>query len=418
MKKKNDLSHIPTLPGVYFFKDTHGTILYIGKAKSLRDRVRSYFQKYSDDWKVQHLIDEYKKIDFIITKNETEALLLEAELIGQYRPKFNVLLKSGQPFVYILMTNTKIPKLLIVRNKKQKGNYIGPFLQKSVVKSVHNFVIRRFNLNLCNKTIENGCLDYHIGNCAGSCRKNFDSESYLFRTQLAFEALQNNQTEFTKKIKTQVAKHADALEFEKAQKLNNYLQDLEIIFNTIQIKFDPKKFKTDVFVATHDTPNFSQNAFAIAQELQNMIQSSKPIYVIDCFDISHFQSKQMVGACVRFSHGVPVKNKFRRFKIKTLETQDDYAALQEIVTRRYRNGDMPDLILIDGGKGQLNAIKKILPDATISSLAKREETLFCNAHPEGVLLDVKTPIGKLLIELRDYTHHFAISYHRLKKEKL
>ncbi len=149
-----------------------------------------------------------------------------------------------------------------------------------------------------------------------------------------------------------------------------------------------------------------------------MIQSSKPIYVIDCFDISHFQSKQMVGACVRFSHGVPVKNKFRRFKIKTLETQDDYAALQEIVTRRYRNGDMPDLILIDGGKGQLNAIKKILPDATISSLAKREETLFCNAHPEGVLLDVKTPIGKLLIELRDYTHHFAISYHRLKKEKL
>lgn len=411
------ISPIPSLPGVYFFKDTQGNILYIGKAKSLHNRVKSYFQKNKSDWKIKYLINSYYKIDFIVTKNETEASLLEAELIHQYKPKFNVLLKNGNPFIYILITKSTIANIMLVRNKKQKGIYIGPFLQKQAARSVYHFIMRRFNLYKCNKKIENGCLDYHIGNCAGSCKTNFDVQSYIFRTKLAIDALQNNHEAFTQKINQQITFFSQKLEFERAQKLQQYLTDLTIIFDTIKTNFNPKKFHTDIFIATCDAPSFSDKAHDIAHELQKLTASPFPIYSLDCFDVSHFQGRQMVGACIRFSYGIPIKHKFRKFNIKTITKQNDYAALAEIVTRRYNNLLLPDLIVIDGGKGQLHTIQKILPKATIVSIAKREERLFCNAYKEGIPLDIKTPLGKLLIALRDYTHHFAISYHRLKKKK-
>lgn len=410
--------NIPKLTGVYLFKDAQNVIIYIGKAKNLHHRVHSYFHKYNTDWKIKHLIDEYADLDYILTTTETESLLLEAELVQKYKPKFNVLLKEGQPFLYILFTPHEVPTVELIRNQKKKGTYFGPFLQKTPARKTYHFLMQTFNLNLCNKKIELGCLDYHIGNCAGNCKKDFDFADYCFRITLAQEALKNNQDSFIQNIKNQMAKYNADFAFEKAQHLNEYLQNIDTIFATLNMHFSADKFATDIFIASTPAPYTPQNNATINHELQKFFAFATPIRTIDCFDISHFQSSSIVGSCVRFTDGKPEKSMFRHFKIKTLIKQNDYAALQEILQRRYKNKtDLPDLILIDGGKGQLSSAYHVLPDASIVSLAKREETLYGPQFPDGVILDIKTNVGKLLIALRDYAHHFAISYHRLKRKK-
>jgi len=404
---------LPALPGVYFFKNEADEVIYIGKAKNLRHRVHSYFQKNNRDWKVDAILAEYHDLDFIITKNETEAMLLEADLIQQYKPQFNTVFKDGQPFLYILVTASTLPTLKIVRNKKEKGEYFGPFLHKMQARGVHRYIMNTLKLNICNKKLENGCLDYHLGNCPGTCKPDFDHDEYLFRIELAKDLLNQKDKTFIARLDEKIAAYNRSFSFEAAKHLHQYRDNVETIFQTLQTKYSQKKFKTEVFVATTPGPtNLDQ------QELQELLGIKTPISTIDCFDISHFQSRYIVGACVRFTDGKPDKNKFRRFRIKTLEQQNDYAALQEIVSRRYKDTtELPDLILIDGGKGQLNAVQSLFPQTKWASLAKREERLFSEQHPEGITLDIQTSTGKQLIALRDYTHHFAISYHRLRRSK-
>jgi len=409
---------LPNLPGVYLFKDAQGNILYIGKATSLKQRVSSYFQKQTTDWKIASLIKEHDSIDHILTSTEIEASLLEAELIKSNQPKYNVLLKGGQPFVYILFTNQAIPIIKLVRNKKLRGTYFGPFLHKQQARSVYHFLVQTFRLNLCNKKIEHGCLDYHIGTCPGNCMPQFNIEDYIFHLQLAQNVLNGKDKEFVTCVKEKIKIHNNNLEFEKAQRLNSYLDNLDTIFNTIKIRYSPEKFATDIFATITPTTHIADISLDASIELQKLLNYKIPITTIDCFDISHFQSKNIVGSCVRFTNGKPEKNKFRRFKVTSIIQQNDYAALQEIVTRRYANGDFPDLILIDGGKGQLSAVKSVLPHAPCVSLAKKQELLFCDSYPNGYALDIHTVSGKLLIALRDYAHHFAINYHRLKQRKI
>lgn len=409
---------IPTLPGVYLFKDAQGTIVYIGKAKSLHHRVHSYFQAHNRDWKVEAIRSAYADLDFIITKNETEAMLLEAELIQRYQPELNTVFKTGQPFIYILFTNTKhLPTMTIVRNKKRKGTYFGPFLHKQQARRVHQFLLQTFQLNACNKKIANGCLDYHIGNCPGTCKTDFDKHEYLFRLELAKDVLRHQDKAFIEKIKMQLSEYNKQMAFEKSKRLHEYLENFALIFETIKTKYAPEKFTADILAATAPVSEAPISP-TIGTELATLLEIPTPISTIDCFDISHFQSHSIVGSCVRFTHGKPDKNKFRRFKIRTLTEQNDYAALQEIVMRRYKDAsELPDLILIDGGKGQLSAVQALFPQAHIVSLAKKEERLFGTSVKDGITLDVKTEIGRLLIALRDYAHHFAISYHRLRQRK-
>jgi excinuclease ABC subunit C len=410
--------NLPSSPGVYLFKDKDNAIIYIGKAKSLKNRVRSYFQNKEKDWKIKALIDEHASIDHIITKTEPEALILEAQLIKENQPKFNVLLKSGNPFLYLLFTKEPLPKLEIVRNKKKKGIYFGPFLHKKQARSVHTYLLKTFRLEWCNKKIEGGCLRYHIDLCVGNCRDDFDPEEYLFRINLAITILKNNYKKSLKSIKDRIVLYNDNFEFEKAKHLVEYLTNLDSIFATLKTKFSDKRYESDVFLATTPIHMRKQPDLTLAQKLQLFVQSEKPIITIDCFDISHFQSNEIVGSCIRFKHGIPDKNNFRRFNVRSLKQQNDYAALQEIVSRRYKNPeDIPDLIVIDGGKGQLNAIKTILDNTQIISLAKKEERLFMNRFPNGIVLDVKTELGKLFIAVRDYAHHFAISHHRARRNK-
>ena len=434
---KKHTKTIPKAAGIYYFKDKNGSVIYVGKAKSLASRVNSYFQK-GYDWKVAALIEEYADIDYILTKNETEALLLEAQMVKQHQPKYNVLLKEGQPYLYLLFTqptpqpslkamagtarlrragkSSEFPTIEIVRNKGKKGTYFGPFLHKRQARGVARYLMETFRLNLCNKKIANGCLDYHLGKCAGSCLVDFQMSDYLFRLNLAMDILRNKHKESLAALKQKIQEYNKAMAFEKAKRLHDYVQNLDIIFETIRTRFHEKKFEHDIFVAT--TPTTVAPRDAALEQLSEFLGINKEIKTIDCFDISHFQSSYLVGSCIRFSNGVPDKNNFRRFKIKTLVIQNDYAALQEIITRRYRDAvNIPDLVVIDGGKGQLSAAQAVLPNATIISLAKREETVYSTTLPEGKKLDIHTAVGQLLIAIRDYAHHFAISYHKLRRKK-
>jgi excinuclease ABC subunit C len=414
---ENHQPSLPSLPGVYLFKKDK-EILYVGKAKLLSKRVKSYFQKRASDWKIDSLLKEYTHIEHIITHNETEALLLEAQLIRDNKPRFNVLLKTGQPFIYILFTNQDPRHITIVRNKKEKGIYFGPFLHKKQARSAYAYIMKTFKLTMCKTKIKNGCLNYHLGSCAGNCLPQFDLDGYRLRIELALDLLQGHYNQSLKKLTAQIKLYTQQLEFEKARTLHHYVQNLETIFTSLKTRFSEKKYEREIFLTTAPINKKLMEDPQSAQKIQTLLSLKKAPATIDCFDISHFQSSHMVGSCIRFKNGIPEKNSFRRFKIKTLTEQNDYAALQEIVIRRYKNPeDIPDLILIDGGKGQLNAITKLFPECQVISLAKKEELIFAPHLSEPIALSLSNEAGRLLIALRDYAHHFAINYHKLLRSK-
>lgn len=416
MKKERPIN-LPKLPGVYIFKDKNNQILYIGKAKELKKRVGSYFTAQGKDWKIDSLLDEHEKIEHIVTKNETEALLLEAQLIRDNKPKYNVLLKSGQPFIYLMASSKGIGELKIVRNKKEKGKYFGPFLQKNDAKHVYYYLIRTFKLGLCNKKIEGGCLDYHLEKCAGICRSNFDEIGYKERLELAVKSLEGNYDKLYKSLHKKLDSYKKNLEFEKAKHIYGVIQNYQSLITTLKTRFSEKKYNPEIVQAMSGQRPREYASKETTQFLQNMLGLDYLPETIDCFDISHFQSTYIVGSCIRFVNGIPDKRNFRRFKVKTLTEQNDYAALQEIISRRYRDEEnLPDLTVIDGGKGQLNAVKNLIKAPCIA-LAKREETIFSQNIAGGIKLDLHSPVGKLLIALRDYTHHFAVRYHQVLRNK-
>lgn len=516
--KKISPDGLPSLPGVYLFKNSQETVLYIGKAKNIKKRVKSYFQKNKSDVKADALLKASSKVDHIVTTNEVEALLLEAQLIKNYQPQYNILLKSGQPYLYLLFKSplkNDVPELTLVRKKDEaKGTYFGPFLEKRHARKVYNFLNDTFHLKLCKKKIENGCLYYHIGKCAGACKSTFDKKLYLRRFELARQVLKS-ATKSKAEIKTilsdisqQIEAENKKLNFEKSKELNAYKESLTNVFVSLQTHFLTKEKylshkhiwiyiekentlflfqeqsgatkKREVFCTaniieptkylesyyhSHDCPQTIMTNFEInnkesyelflkkwhkkpypvtiiynpenkhlksilkiatthaEQELEKadnlgvalkkLLKLSIVPQTIDCFDVSHKQGKHMVGSCIRFTNGKPDKNNFRKFRIKTISKQDDYACLREIVSRRYKNKEnIPDLVLIDGGKGQLSTITNLLPNAEVASLAKKEETIFSKHVPSGKKLSKTSLTGQLLISLRDYAHHFAISYHQ------
>ena len=516
LKIHNQAKALPNLPGVYLFKDQADQILYIGKAKKLKTRVSSYFKNQDTDWKNSTIVASSSHIEHIITKNELEAMLLEAQLIQANQPKFNVLLKSGQPFLYLMITSPKrkLPELKLVRNKKEKGSYFGPFLEKTPARIVYDFLTKTLRLKLCKKKIETGCLEHHMGLCAGNCRPDFDAEAYKQRLELAKIALQKGHQKFLKHLQKEIDQSNQNLKFEKSKELHQYLQAFQKVFdalnttnhphspvktlatkdiwilsenkkslflfsekgcalkqkkmfcfpfnyqkdqhldyftsyyrshiapNMILVNFEIDKKEKELFeqflkqwhkkdydisITKPKTGHFASLVNLATIQMQQELKKQKSLpkalktllklsiepKTIDCFDISHKQGMFMVGSCIKFKDGKPDKDNFRRFKIKTVDHQDDYSCLQEIVKRRYSNKkEIPDLILIDGGKGQLSAITKILPNANVISLAKREETIFSPNLPMGKKLNPQNYASLLLIALRDYAHHFAINYHR------
>ena len=415
MVNKSEVDKLPKLSGIYMFRNC-SKLLYIGKAKSIKDRVRTYFLNAITDWKIDYLLKEADSITFVVTKNEQEAILLEAQLIRDQKPKYNVLLKDGQPFVYYLITNNEIPKFEIVRNRTKKGYYIGPFFSKQHARRIHNYLVREFQLKLCNKKIETGCLDFHMGSCAGFCKINFDIENYKFRLELVKNLLEDNLDQFKISIESKVSEFNQQMEYEKAAHVYKYLENLSSVMKILNINFSYGNYADSVAYKASSLSDQNIKRADISTYLKEFLKLDFVPSVIDCFDISHFQGKWIVGSCVRFKDGKADKSGFRKFKIKTLTDQNDYEALKEIVSRRYRDKEnLPDLVFIDGGKGQLSSVKSIISDVECISLAKKEEILFSSSFPNGIKLDLKSDISKLLIGIRDYAHHFAISYHRNKR---
>lgn len=416
MKTDSPHSQLPHLPGVYIFKNQANEILYVGKAKDIKKRVGSYFRKQVSDWKIDALIKEHATIEHIVTTNELEALLLEAQLIKKYQPKYNILLKSGNPFIYLLFTETEPRLLKIVRIRKEKGEYFGPFIHKTDARRCFEYLVKTFRLQMCKGTIKGGCLNYHLNKCAGNCASDYTQKDYDARLDLAKLFLEGNYDKTINSLTSLLYEYNKHYEFEKARNIADYINNMSIIFATLKSRFTERKYNPEITQAT--LPKFKETEYIKGfYELRDLLQLPELPKSIDCFDISHFQSQALVGSCVRFTDGAPDKNKFRRFAIKTLTEQNDYAALHEVVSRRYKNGDFPDVILIDGGKGQRNIVKDLFPQVPFISLAKREERLFTDAHPEGIVLDLHTELGKLLVAMRDYAHHFAVSYHKLKRSK-
>ncbi|MBY0353622.1 excinuclease ABC subunit UvrC [Candidatus Babeliales bacterium] len=518
MKEKDQLldqiKRLPQTPGVYFFKDERGDVVYIGKAKNLRSRVSSYVQSGAD-FRAHAIVESSVSLDFMATETELEAMLLEAKLIQSHKPKHNIMYKSGQPFLYITISSSEMPRLSIVRQKKTKGTYFGPFIEKGPVRRVFDFLMKTFRLKLCGKKIENGCLYYHLGMCAGSCRPDFDKAAYKERVELAKKALTQGHKKFLAYLEQQIKESSANLEFEKSRELHEYHQAFERVFSTLDVKpsrvevlarkhvwivspgnralfffverdgvlnkkrifYLPLHVEGDALlqviieyfasyyrmmppaatilinfdVSEHERTLMEQfleswherdseisiskptqehhagivrmalihvaeelkKHATVGKELKRLLKLPFEPHTIDCFDISHKQGMFLVGSCIRFKDGQPDKDNFRRFKIKTVHQNDDYASLREVVSRRYHDvAELPDLILIDGGKGQLSAVQHLFEQAEFVSLAKREETVFSKRFPQGLVLDQKTHAAQLLIALRDYAHHFAISYHR------
>lgn len=521
---KNMIADAPRTPGVYQFKAPDGAILYIGKARVLRARLKSYISGYGSDWKATSLLDASDSIEHIETESELAAMLLEARLIQSYQPPFNVLLKTGQPYTYFCVTNDTLPQFVLTRNKSQKGTYFGPFIEKTAARRAYRFLQEAFRLQLCNKNIPGGCLAFHMKRCAGSCRSDFDRDGYVARLALLKRALRAPRTKMLAEFDQRIAQANTELAFEQAAQLVNYRKAVETMYDSLATKFDretslQRLADRDVWVwepATEAEPfahlfvfrerqgvltkarvfcllgEFGSPAFlteymssyyrlyrpapqilvsheieqpelladfvtawhectlpvvvsaparaaqhelmllARAQarhelnkktvagaQLRTMLKLKKTPRRIDCFDISHKQGHAMVGACVRFVNGQPETKSIRHFHIKTVPGNNDYASLQEVVQRRYGHGEpLPDLIVIDGGKGQLSSVREVIgwrlegTDTDLISLAKREETVFSEVYPEGKVLNQKSLAAQLLIALRDYAHHRAVSFHR------
>ena len=439
------LSHknFPKTSGVYFFKDANNAILYIGKAKNLKSRVSSYFS--SDDDKVIELLKQAVDIEIITTNNEIEALFLEAQLIKQHQPPFNRLLKAGNPYIYIFISCdtssnkskklTDRPTISTVRIKKKKGDYFGPFLTKKDALFVVEYLKKSLQLNICNKKIESGCLQYHINICSGSCKKDFDETYYRFRLDIARQILDNKYEQAIKQLATEIDINNKNLNFERSAHLAKYQHHLAAIIETLQTLHITKFTNIPAFAQNYtlhkgyseDQENdWGKDASNVdlLSDVKRRLGLKKIPYTIDCFDISHMQSQSIVGSCVRFLNGKPDKKNFRHFGITSLIQQNDCAALAEIVARRYKKiENFPDLIIIDGGIGQLNATKNLAGPAEIISIAKGEnrkvgaETIFFPDQEKTIDIDIHQASDRLLLEIRDYAHHFAISYHR-KKQKL
>lgn len=418
------LDKIPHLPGVYIIKDRYSKIIYIGKAKDLNKRVRSYFSKNADsNIKTRNIKLFAFKIDFIICDSEREALVIERKLISLYKPIFNVMWKDSKSYPYVVITNEDYPRLLITRKQNIKGKYFGPYPHSDVVKKLIEKLrdIGFIKLRKCNYnfSIENPldekkrerCVYYHTMQCPAPCNpERIDISEYkrYVKTVKDFFSMKHSSliNEFEKKMK----EHSEKLEFEKAKEYRDFIEAINHIYERVSIN----ETKIEDIEKKH---NFTSILISIKEKLE---LKNIP-YHIESFDVSNIMNKYIVGASVCFINGIKNHSHYRRFKSR-FEPQkagsNDYAVMHEIVKRRYdEEKDYPDLVLIDGGKGQLeSAIKAFrelgIKKTDIISIAKEEEIIFTENSKNPIILPKDSPELLFIMSIRDETHRFAVSYHR------
>ena len=510
---------IPANPGIYMMKDDNDNILYIGKAKNLRNRVKSYFLK-NQNYKTQKLVQKVDDIDFVLTDNEREAFLLESNMIKRYRPFFNIELKDQQRYTYLRITDEKYPRLLVARRTRTRkflgaGKVFGPFTAGSSKLLTIGSLRKTFKIRICKRLPKKACLEYHLGNCEAPCEFSDAQKKYSRHVANLESILKGKQKmqDFSKKLKKEMMQASNAQKFERAIEIRDTLhrlgslhtkQKMEHVKSSdeeyfgIKIKNqnafvmtfrqtqgvirDSNRFSFDLvgdntfsnflyqYYTTHIIPRFilvsdipekkellesmlsekagfqvrialpkrgrGKDMINLIMKNINLIQSkdAEPGLIemqerlglpdipkiIECFDISNLGTQFAVGSMSRFVDGRPDKSGYRKFKIRTVSGRDDYAMISEVIQRRYlrlsEDGEMPNLILIDGGKGQLNAALRSLQSVSVKvpcvSLAKENEEVFVPKRKNPIIIPKSSSSLKILQHARDEAHRFGVSYNR------
>lgn len=428
---KDKTSIIPIEPGVYFFYDKKGKLLYIGKSNNLEERVKNHFNQptYRDNF----FIKEVNKVGYIPLSSEVEALILESQLIKKKEPKFNVLFRDDKKYFYVGITHENWPRIFLTHQPQNKKEYIGPFTDGSSLKEVLKILRKIFPYRSCTNLPKKSCLWYDLSRCPAPCliekekkvREKLHKQTkgrqkeYKNNIKKIKEVLEGKRQKVLKDFRKEMQELAKKEEFEKASVIRDKTEALSQIFSHKTI-FDNQKVNQEI-----------KNEGEI---LKIALGLSKIPRRIEGYDVSNIKSKEMVGATVVFNLNKngkysPNKKEYRLFKIKTIQKQNDVACLKEIISRRFEHNEwkMPDLVYIDGGKAQFNAANKTIQQTIqnrkltvipVISLAKRTNILYTNIFDSPISIDKLENIAKMtILRLRDESHRFAISYHKKLRKK-
>jgi excinuclease ABC subunit C len=421
----------PRCPGVYLMKDQEGRVLYVGKAKELRSRVMSYFQPSADllntrGPEICRMVEKVDAIDFLECETEVDAILQESRLIKDVQPPHNVRLRDDKTFPYVeITTSDDFPGVYVTRTPRLKGSKLyGPFANAAAVRDAVNALQRVFKFRTCELEIHEGderrrffrpCLLHAINQCTAPCAALISQEDYGKDIGRLKKLMASKRSVLLRQMKKEMEEEAKALHFEEAATLRDRIKAIESLSLSGDVDEDvqPEVFYVD-----------PREGLEKLSELLNM---DAPPRSMECIDIAHLQGEATVGSLVCFIDGRPFKPGYRRFRIKTVEQVDDYAAIREVITRRYRyaaEGEelYPDVILIDGGLGQLHAGLESFGEMNIRppmviSLAKREEEIYIQARTAPIRLSRNNPALRILQQMRDEAHRFAQAYHHTLRRK-
>lgn len=422
-------NEIPHLPGVYLMRDGGGKIIYIGKAKDLRKRVSQYFTGKKTDWKTASLVMVVRKIDYIVCASERDAFVLEDKLIKGNQPFFNVMLKDGKTYPYVQITADPYPRIITTRKRKKDGSkYYGPYPNGLQLRNLLKFLWRSkiINARPCKWKFSedkplaahkiNSCVYFHTGQCIAPCNGPQAAHDYKALIKRAVLFFEGKYTQVISKLEILMKQQADSLNYEAALEYRDIINTLQNMRQRITVS----KIQED------------QLEFGKPEALKRLAQAlglkSLPQH-IEAFDTSGLFGKQAVGSMVCFKGGAPCKDHYRRFKIKSDLPEygnNDFVMIAEIVERRVKalkraKEPLPDLFVIDGGKGQISAVQSALfrqkINIPIIGLAKREEEIFFPFKEDSLKLDKNDQALLLLMQMRDEVHRFGITYHRYLRNK-
>jgi excinuclease ABC subunit C len=399
MDFEKKISAIPNSPGVYFFKDRQGHIIYIGKAARLKKRVQSHFAKLSSSFKANTLISSISDIDYIVTGSQEEALLYEAHLIKKHQPKFNVAHRDDKAYPLLKLTiGEEYPRLFITRRKKDDNAlYFGPFTSSKLLKRALALMRKIFPLRTCAQLPKSKCLNYHLRQCLAPCvnKENKDIYWQLVKDVILF--LEGDRKQLISRLNQRMNHYAANQEFERALSVRDQIKALIALTTPMEDR---------------------RGALLELKELLNLKGLPRKI---EAFDISDYAGKEAVGSLVTFVNGEPQKINYRRFKIKFVKKIDDYAMMKEIINRRFKRlieerQRKPDLVIIDGGRGHLSVVieqlkEMSLLDIRVVAIAKEHEYLYTKENQEPIELFKFPKVLFLIQRIRDEAHRFAISYH-------
>lgn len=401
------ISRLPDSPGVYKFKDASGRIIYIGKAKSLKKRVTSYFSRFLSA-KTQALVAKISDIEYTVTASEAQAELLEAALIKERQPYYNISLKDDKSFPLIKISSDEFPLVSICRRKKAGKDdaslYFGPYTDAAPLRQAFKVMRRIFGFRSCRRMPKQPCLYCRLKLCPAPCIGNISCAEYKELIDRIKLFLEGRYEELLEELYQDMKEASAKNDFEEAAKFRDQINALSV-------------FRQG---SSHEA------VFNEMEGLKDLLKMDKIPERIEAFDISNISGKEATGSMVSFYRGRPDKNNYRRFRIKRQLKIDDYAMLREVVSRRYErvrrdNLKLPDLVLIDGGKAHLLAaygeIKNIGLDLPIVSIAKEKENIYVLGRAIPIRLKSDTPALNLIRRVRDEAHRFAVAYHHVLRRK-